>query len=161
MRVSASGAALDYASYIGGSGFDSDPGVALDASEDVYVTGGTARRCRDGPYLIEVALNPSASARIGESYRVIALQVCSRKSNGRIKGLNIRGRELTATGLGITYERDGFSRANCNDNWQDWVECPAGQIASGIGAFFDAGNSRDSLVGLRLHCRALTLVPAS
>jgi len=40
-KVSASGIALVYSGFLGGSGFDWGMGIALDSSENAYVTGGT------------------------------------------------------------------------------------------------------------------------
>jgi hypothetical protein len=40
-KISASGASLLYSTYVGGSGADSGNGIAVDASGDAFVTGGT------------------------------------------------------------------------------------------------------------------------
>jgi len=93
------------------------------------------------------------------NFRVVGIQVCTRKSNDRVKGLRIRGQQLGKNGLIDVYEREQFTRPNCNDNWKNWVSCPAGKIATGFRAHFDQKNNSDpSLVGLQLYCRGLTLV---
>jgi hypothetical protein len=41
-KVSASGSALVYSSYLGGSGYDNSSGIAVDGSSNAYVTGNTS-----------------------------------------------------------------------------------------------------------------------
>ena len=41
-KLDASGAALGYSTYLGGSGFDGGHGIALDGAGSAYLTGGTA-----------------------------------------------------------------------------------------------------------------------
>ncbi len=115
--------------------------------------------------------NPSSykSARFNlDTSRVTALQVCTRKSNGRVKGIRIRGVGLSRTtpsGLDNAFEQAELAYSNCNGNWKALVMCPSGQVAAGLKAHFDPGKGTNkktsALVGLQLYCRALTLVPVS
>ncbi|NOX70013.1 MAG: hypothetical protein GXP15_12550 [Gammaproteobacteria bacterium] len=97
--------------------------------------------------------------RLGDGYQIASIQVCTRASNDRVKGLRIRGIELTSTGLGSAWEQDELTFPNCKGNWKTLVMCPSGQIASGIGAHFvrNKGVNKNiaALVGIQLYCRAL------
>jgi len=120
------------------------------------------RECRDGNRSSKTARFNLATS------RVTAIQLCTRRSNDRVKGVRIRGLGLSrtaASGLDNAWEQAELSYANCNDNWKALVMCPSGQIAAGLKAHFDPGTGLSknipALVGIQLFCRALTLVPVS
>jgi hypothetical protein len=104
---------------------------------------------------------------------VRALRVCMNKDNNRVKGFQIRGREIDSngnvsdlftrypdwsgvTGMSALADLNAPSgvRRNCDD-WKKWVECPKDQIATALTAHFGPGSNPRSLTGIALQCRAL------
>lgn len=62
------------------------------------------------------------------------VRVCNRRSNDRIKGVRVRGANITASGAqpdpGLFREHD---RPNCNGNWSSSVsQCPNGQAITRV-----------------------------
>jgi len=105
---------------------------------------------------------------------VRALRVCMNNDGTRIKGFQIRGRKVDANGdvsdlpprypdpnnsSGIDGQFDLNApqdlRPNC-DGWKRWVECPQGQVATGIVAHYGAGDTPRSVTGIALKCRAVS-----
>jgi len=93
------------------------------------------------------------------------LTVCS-ASTDRVKGLRLRGtrysydtdaKEIREDGN----NRDEFARANCGGNWGTNVGCLPGRIIVGMDVYYmlDRNGRReaDSIIGFRLHCRALAV----
>lgn len=109
----------------------------------------------------------------GKRVFVSGIRVCMNNDRTRVKGFQIRGRQITSDGrvleldagepvsgqaggsdVGlhlITMPRQG--RSHC-DEWMGWASCPQdGQIATGLVAHFEAGNEPRSLTGIALQCR--------
>ena len=105
---------------------------------------------------------------------VRALRVCMNNANDRVKGFQLRGREIDGNGnvtdlpprhaslsgsSGMSVLADlnapNDERLNCED-WKNWVECPAGQIATALTAHFGPGSDPRSVIGIALHCRLVS-----
>jgi hypothetical protein len=82
---------------------------------------------------------------------VTGVRICQRRQNDRLKGVEFRAAAPTASGLSSAAGAR-FERTNCNE-WQRWVDCPSGQVATGLVVHRDGGQ----IEGLGLQCRALTL----
>lgn len=85
------------------------------------------------------------------------VRVCLK--NGKVKGI-----ELSyvypgdPTAKPSTYEGGVDTQPNCrvgDRDWTDWAECPRGQAAIGLRAFFDGNRAPVSLTGLKLLCRRI------
>jgi hypothetical protein len=102
-----------------------------------------------------------------------AVRVCMNKDNDRVKGFQVRGREIDSNGnvsnLPARYpDSSGSSgvdalvdlnapyvqRSNC-DGWKKWAECPEGQIATALIAHFGPGSNPRSLIGIALQCQGV------
>jgi hypothetical protein len=105
---------------------------------------------------------------------VRALRVCMNNDNTRVKGLQIRGREIDdngnvsdlparypdsalASGLSalVDLNAPNDERPNCKD-WKKWAECPEGHIATAAAAHFGAGSNPRSVIGIALQCRLVS-----
>lgn len=86
---------------------------------------------------------------LDQGYAIRGLQVCQRRQNGRLKGVKERSAAVTPTGF-ANRNGLGFERPNCND-WQNWVDCPAGQLAVGLVVHREG----EVIQGLALRCRAV------
>ncbi len=84
---------------------------------------------------------------------ITGIRVCH-SSSGRVKGYTLFGKD----GNGNT-QVETFKRPNC-DAWQQRVNCPAGEMATGVRLHFDAGsgNKSDILTGVQLHCGSAPFV---
>ena len=101
-----------------------------------------------------------------------SLRVCMNNGKTRIKGFQIKGREIDSNGnvidLPTDYPDSGSSsglsalvdqnapsdeRNNCNGNWKKWAKCPAGQIATALNVHYAAGSTPRSVTGIALKCR--------
>jgi len=52
------------------------------------------------------------------------------------------------------------ARTNCGkDGWQPWVECSTGEVATGVVAHFEAGDSPRAVTGLALECAQVKQSP--
>ncbi|MDN5936596.1 MAG: hypothetical protein L0H75_10580 [Nitrosospira sp.] len=105
---------------------------------------------------------------------VHGLRVCTNKDNGQVKGFQIRGRVIDDNGqvsdLPARYpdpsgSSGASSLADLNapvalhrkcDNWQKWVECPQGAIATAITAHFGPESNPRYLTGIALQCRTVS-----
>ncbi|MBN4046485.1 hypothetical protein JYU02_00685 [bacterium AH-315-P15] len=103
----------------------------------------------------EVYSNPS------RGYWATGLTACNAR-NGRLKGLRLRNTRFNygpVLGNLIIGEilRDQFTRPNCRGNWSVNVSCLSGQVIVGLEVFYsrEGGPEPDSIIGFRLHCRAL------
>ena len=108
---------------------------------------------------------------------VTGTSVCMNNDNTRVKGLRIRGAQLSDTGDLVDLKAQTVpdhkgpmpahntgptsmptdDRANCNNNWKKWAECPGGQIATAAILHFEAGKEPRSLTGIALECRRVGL----
>ncbi len=113
-----------------------------------------------------------ADSNYGQRSFVTGVRVCMNKDQDRVKGLQIRGKTLSDSGLLRQLERKAGDqtfgnishlypeepkddRPNCSD-WKCWAECPAmNQIATAVELHFEAGKEPRSLVGVGLHCRTV------
>ncbi len=74
----------------------------------------------------------NASDEVPRALRLV--RVCNRGSNDRVKGIRVRGANVTASGAqpdpGVYAEHD---RPNCNDNWSPRIsQCPEGQAITRV-----------------------------
>lgn len=88
---------------------------------------------------------------------ITGAQVCMNKDDDRIKGIHLRGQQITDAGTLADFGPDAQdARTNCHqDHWRRWVNCPAGQIATAAILHFEAGNTPRSWIGIELRCRGL------
>lgn len=78
---------------------------------------------------------------------VSSLSVCTnKKSNHRLKGVELTGRQLDGSVL-RSAGLEKYARTNCA-SWKAASTCPIGQLAVGV----DIHSSDDSITGLRLKC---------
>ncbi len=108
---------------------------------------------------------------------VRGVRVCMNSKGTRVKGLEIRGREITDDGMPMdlifkgshTYLYGGGGgkpkqfdptqpidqRNNCDeDKWKKWAECShRTHIASGAILHFESGSQPRALTGIALQCR--------
>ena len=108
---------------------------------------------------------------------VKGIRVCMNAKGTRVKGLQLRGRQITDDGRlaeltfndPVDYLVGGGGgsveihdptqpkdvRANCNkDQWKKWAECPHhSQVAMGAILHFEAGKKPRALTGIQLQCR--------
>jgi hypothetical protein len=121
----------------------------------------------------------------GSRVFVTAVRVCTNNKETRIKGFQLRGRQIEADGglATLTYppgpvvvrlsggdwdlsERDEHVddaqnpadyRNNCKQ-WHAWAACPQpNQLATGVIGYFEAGKEPRSLTGIQLLCRNVAL----
>ncbi len=106
--------------------------------------------CDNQPHYLGV----NATTAVPRALRLV--RVCNRRSNDRIKGIRVRGANITASGAqpdpGLFREHD---RPNCNGNWSSATsQCPSGQAITRLRIETrDAGvyNHRGA-VGLAVFC---------
>lgn len=84
--------------------------------------------CDNQPHWLGV----NATDAVPRALRLV--RVCNRQSNDRIKGLRVRGANITASGAqpdpGLFREHD---RPNCNGNWSSATsQCPTGQVITRV-----------------------------
>jgi hypothetical protein len=144
-----------------------------DANDSGDDSGGTKNLCGNDATSNEMTAQFSDRDFAKRTF-VRAVRVCMNKDNERVKGIQIRGRQIDAdgnvsdlpsrypdssgtTGLSALVDLNAPSdqRPHC-DGWKKWVECPTGQIATAITAHFGAGSTPRSLTGIALQCRAVT-----
>lgn len=108
-----------------------------------------------------VYLNQTHGVRLeGKRTGITSIRVCvNGRSNGRVKGLEIRGAEILDTGtLSSNLDISKDTLAHCSE-WEPFVLCPSGSVATGVRAHFDEGSGAsrnvDQLVGLQLACRRI------
>ncbi|MEM1115435.1 MAG: hypothetical protein AAF594_05875 [Bacteroidota bacterium] len=138
---------------------ETTPGVMLDC--------GTARQKRtvrapfpeaepagDGTVTIGLWGHNGAAA-------IHGLRVCTGAGSPAIRGVRAFVSTLNAYGDGrvarLRGQADVFERPACQ-TWQPAQRCPAGQVATAATAFYGGD---DTLVGLRLTCRAVDIAPLS
>ncbi len=110
----------------------------------------------------------------GKRVFVTGVRVCMNNKDTRVKGIKIRGKEIAddanlvalksnssgvATGgvKKIVTTEPSDHRANCNNNWKKWAQCPDDSIATSAVLHFDAGKEPRSLTGIELKCRRVSL----
>lgn len=105
---------------------------------------------------------------------VRSLRVCLSNGNDRLNGFQIRGRVIDGNGnIADLPQRHGSlagsssispltdlnapsdQRLHC-DSWQEWVECPEGQVAVALTAHFGPGSGSRSVTGIALQCRVVS-----
>mgnify|MGYP000149588390 CR=1 FL=1 len=92
----------------------------------------------------------------GADTYVSGLRVCLNRDHDRVKGLHLRGRKVNADGTIQNVSSDPHvERTNCRD-WMDWVECPNGQIATGLIVARESGAEPRSARGIGLICRRVS-----
>jgi hypothetical protein len=103
-------------------------------------------------------MSDDASTRIvsvtpgGNQFAIVGLRVCMNSQSTRIKGIQIESR---TPGNETVREFDDVRQRNCGSNWQEWISCPTGQVATGLIAHYNNGRETPrSLTGLGLRCRA-------
>jgi len=105
------------------------------------------RKCEDG----EENISSRRYLSVGNSdlpRAIHAVRVCQRRSNDRIKGIEIFGSEIEVNGprrdpaLAVSEERP-----NCNE-WNTKVSCPEGEVAVELRVEFRG----ESAVGMSLRC---------
>jgi len=95
---------------------------------------------------------------IGRRTAITRLRVCTNgKRNGRIKGIEVSGREILNNGaMSSKFSTSSDTLPNCSE-WKPLVICPADAAATGLTAHFDRGRGLSrkvsQLVGLQLVCR--------
>ncbi len=98
--------------------------------------------------------SPKSVAFSGRTY-VAGLRVCLDGDGERIKGVQLKGRVVSADGaVTDANAQPREERTNCRE-WKAWVACPAGQVASGLIVAFDKARGPKSAYGLGLICRAV------
>lgn len=94
-----------------------------------------------------------------DGYPIFGIRVCLK--NDKVKGIGIeRAHFGTENGrlVPILHDRLSARQPNCDENDRDWSQytrCPEGQIAVGLRAFFQTGDTPRDLRGLALICRAI------
>jgi hypothetical protein len=91
-----------------------------------------------------------------EAY-IAGVSVCMNNDGTGVKGIQVRGRVPGAGGqLTDTSNEPQQDYPNCSD-WRRWVNCPEGELASGLILQFEKGQQPKSLTGLRLLCSAVAV----
>jgi hypothetical protein len=98
-KLSASGAMLDYSSYLGGSSEDNAAGIALDAAGNVFVAGYTISK--DFPIVNPIQASFSDNAGRGSFISKINLSIKG-SSGPSITGALVKGKKLIVTGEGFS-----------------------------------------------------------
>lgn len=89
-----------------------------------------------------------------EGHAVTAIRICARRSNDRLKGVELRHARPTPQGL-TSQGTVRFERRNCNEWMPDFISCPAGQVARG----FRIHRDEVSIVGMGLQCAEVHFAP--
>jgi hypothetical protein len=93
----------------------------------------------------------------GDHNFVSGVSVCMNSAGDKVKGIDVVGKQLTSSGTLVGLAMFGSPpRIHCSE-WESWVQCPTGQIATAVDAHFSGGNTFESLTGIALQCRALTV----
>ncbi len=95
--------------------------------------------------------SPQRVAASGPGRAVSGIMMCQRRRNNRIKGAQLHAKQLLPNGLGNGVGTS-FERPNCNNQWQAWVDCPTGQVSTGV--VVHSGNG--SITGVALRCSNVT-----
>lgn len=128
--------------------------VVLNAGHEGYLLG-------DGIALFECAgtvndgIFSNKRIRVEVPGSMTAVQVCTNRRNGRVKGFEIRGHAIESDGTWGAYAQDTETLPNCSE-WATMVVCRSQHVATGMIAHFDnrrGTSSSNALVGLQLICR--------
>jgi len=135
----------------------------------------SADRCGGGTPSDEVKVTaiPTQAYLVEHSHDVAqtlirGMRICMNNDRTRLKGLELRGRSVGADQSGkfriidvpLDPKQASGARANCGkDGWQPWVECSTGEVATGVVAHFEAGDSPRAVTGLALECAQVKQSP--
>ena len=117
VKLSASGAVLDYSSYLGGSSVDDAMGIALDAAGNVFVAGYTISK----NFPIVNPIQASLSNNAGRGSFITKINLSIKGSKGpTVTGATLKGKKLIVTGEGFSADSriliDGVEQQTSSDD---------------------------------------------
>jgi hypothetical protein len=91
----------------------------------------------------------------GEKAFISGVNVCLNRSGDKVNGWTLTGRKIEPDGrlIDLTSSTNA-ARPNC-DEYQEAINCPAGEVATAAMVHYGPGAERQSWIGMALQCRAV------